>query len=93
MFSNNKFGGSQSSVNNLHPHLLVSTNVGTAPSYFVNSLNNSTNSLIEDDNHGHPLTDGPPLPEGWDVGMDFDGKLYFIDHKTRTTTWLDPRNR
>ena len=34
-----------------------------------------------------------PLPEGWDMGIDYDGKPYFIDHKTRTTTWIDPRDR
>ena len=31
------------------------------------------------------------LPEGWDVGRDFDGKVYFIDHNARRTTWQDPR--
>ncbi|KAI4494647.1 hypothetical protein M0804_000848 [Polistes exclamans] len=34
-----------------------------------------------------------PLPEGWDVAQDFDGKVYFIDHNTRKTTWIDPRDR
>ena len=34
-----------------------------------------------------------PLPEGWDVGLDFDGKPYFIDHKNKNTTWVDPRDR
>ena len=34
-----------------------------------------------------------PLPEGWDMGVDFDGKPYFIDHKSKTTTWVDPRDR
>ncbi|XP_015593116.1 protein kibra [Cephus cinctus] len=34
-----------------------------------------------------------PLPEGWDVAQDFDGKVYFIDHNTRITTWIDPRDR
>ena len=34
-----------------------------------------------------------PLPEGWDMGIDFDGKPYFIDHKNKTTTWVDPRDR
>lgn len=34
-----------------------------------------------------------PLPEGWDVGFDFDGKPYFIDHKNKTTTWVDPRDK
>ncbi|KYN34618.1 Protein kibra [Trachymyrmex septentrionalis] len=34
-----------------------------------------------------------PLPDGWDVAHDFDGKVYFIDHNTRKTTWIDPRDR
>lgn len=34
-----------------------------------------------------------PLPEGWDFARDFDGKLYFIDHNNRKTTWIDPRDR
>ena len=34
-----------------------------------------------------------PLPEGWDMGLDFDGKPYFINHQTKTTTWIDPRDR
>ena len=34
-----------------------------------------------------------PLPEGWDMGIDFDGKPYFIDHQSKTTTWIDPRDR
>ena len=34
-----------------------------------------------------------PLPEGWDVGRDVDGKPFFIDHNTKRTTWVDPRDR
>ncbi|XP_048481190.1 protein kibra [Plutella xylostella] len=34
-----------------------------------------------------------PLPDGWDFATDFDGKLYFIDHNNRKTTWIDPRDR
>ena len=34
-----------------------------------------------------------PLPEGWDINFDFDGKPYFIDHKNKTTTWVDPGDR
>ncbi|KPJ13500.1 Protein WWC2 [Papilio machaon] len=33
-----------------------------------------------------------PLPDGWDYARDFDGKLYFIDHNSRKTTWIDPRD-
>ncbi|KAJ0172583.1 hypothetical protein K1T71_011722 [Dendrolimus kikuchii] len=34
-----------------------------------------------------------PLPDGWDFARDFDGKLYFIDHNNKKTTWIDPRDR
>ena len=34
-----------------------------------------------------------PLPPGWDLGRDYDGKPYFIDHNTQKTTWIDPRDR
>lgn len=33
------------------------------------------------------------MPEGWDFGRDYDGKLYFIDHNSKKTTWIDPRDR
>ncbi|XP_011355078.1 protein KIBRA [Pteropus vampyrus] len=34
-----------------------------------------------------------PLPEGWEKARDFDGKVYYIDHTSRTTSWIDPRDR
>ncbi|XP_022903657.2 protein kibra isoform X1 [Onthophagus taurus] len=34
-----------------------------------------------------------PLPDGWDVARDYDGKVYFIDHNSKKTTWIDPRDR
>ncbi|XP_064482085.1 protein kibra-like [Ornithodoros turicata] len=34
-----------------------------------------------------------PLPSGWDIGTDYDGKVYFIDHINKQTTWIDPRDR
>ncbi|XP_074650621.1 protein KIBRA-like [Tubulanus polymorphus] len=33
------------------------------------------------------------LPDGWELGQDYDGKLFYIDHNTRQTTWIDPRDR
>jgi E3 ubiquitin-protein ligase NEDD4 len=32
-----------------------------------------------------------PLPEGWEERMHSDGRVFFIDHNTRTTQWDDPR--
>lgn len=34
-----------------------------------------------------------PLPDGWDMATDFDGKVYYIDHQNKKTTWIDPRDR
>ncbi|KAK7874477.1 hypothetical protein R5R35_001564 [Gryllus longicercus] len=34
-----------------------------------------------------------PLPDGWDFARDYDGKVYFIDHNNKKTTWIDPRDR
>nr|SVE75584.1 EOG090X00VK [Daphnia hispanica] len=34
-----------------------------------------------------------PLPQGWELGRDYDGKVYFIDHNSKKTTWVDPRDR
>ncbi|KAK8377259.1 hypothetical protein O3P69_013723 [Scylla paramamosain] len=33
-----------------------------------------------------------PLPSGWEIGHDYDGKVYFIDHNNKKTTWIDPRD-
>ncbi|KAH6566380.1 hypothetical protein BASA60_009515 [Batrachochytrium salamandrivorans] len=32
-----------------------------------------------------------PLPAGWEQRITPEGRSYFVDHNTRTTTWLDPR--
>ncbi|KAG5677964.1 hypothetical protein PVAND_007676 [Polypedilum vanderplanki] len=48
---------------------------------------NATPSTYEDrseDNLG-------PLPEGWEERVHTDGRIFFIDHNTRTTQWDDPR--
>ena len=36
----------------------------------------------------------PPLPQGWEMKVDpGSGRPFFIDHKTRTTSWEDPRTQ
>ncbi|XP_017072039.1 E3 ubiquitin-protein ligase Nedd-4 isoform X2 [Drosophila eugracilis] len=32
-----------------------------------------------------------PLPEGWEERVHTDGRIFYIDHNTRTTQWEDPR--
>ena len=32
-----------------------------------------------------------PLPEGWEVKYTKEGKKFFVDHNTKSTSWTDPR--
>jgi E3 ubiquitin-protein ligase NEDD4 len=32
-----------------------------------------------------------PLPAGWERRLDGQGRTYYVDHNTRSTTWHDPR--
>lgn len=33
------------------------------------------------------------LPSGWEQRFTNEGRAYFVDHNTRTTTWVDPRRQ
>ena len=34
--------------------------------------------------------DDRPLPKGWEIGIDHKGRKYYLDHNTRTSTWVRP---
>jgi len=36
-------------------------------------------------------TNNVPLPPHWEQRITPEGRIYFVDHENRTTTWLDPR--
>ncbi|RKO86384.1 hypothetical protein BDK51DRAFT_30676 [Blyttiomyces helicus] len=38
-----------------------------------------------------PAANLGPLPNGWEQRVTPEGRAYYVDHNTRTTTWLDPR--
>ena len=40
-----------------------------------------------------PVNTQEPLPMGWEMRMTAEGRPYFVDHNSRTTTWMDPRRR
>ncbi|XP_076331877.1 E3 ubiquitin-protein ligase wwp-1-like isoform X2 [Tachypleus tridentatus] len=33
------------------------------------------------------------LPEGWEKQLDLNGRVYFVNHKNKTTQWEDPRTQ
>ncbi|KAG8452977.1 hypothetical protein GDO86_004692 [Hymenochirus boettgeri] len=37
------------------------------------------------------MTPSGPLPDGWEQAMTPEGETYYINHKNKTTSWLDPR--
>uniref|UniRef100_A0A3B4VI22 Membrane associated guanylate kinase, WW and PDZ domain containing 1b n=1 Tax=Seriola dumerili TaxID=41447 RepID=A0A3B4VI22_SERDU len=41
----------------------------------------------------HPPPEDPlgPLPDNWEMAYTENGEVYFIDHNTKTTSWIDPR--
>ncbi|XP_062246943.1 membrane-associated guanylate kinase, WW and PDZ domain-containing protein 1 isoform X2 [Platichthys flesus] len=36
---------------------------------------------------------GGPLPENWELAFSDSGEPYYINHKSKTTSWQDPRHR
>lgn len=49
----------------------------------------STRSASPLDSDGE-VPDTEPLPDGWEVCMTDDGRKYYTDHNTCTTTWVRP---
>lgn len=35
--------------------------------------------------------DNTPLPSGWEQRFDQNGRIYYVDHINKTTTWIRPR--
>ena len=44
-------------------------------------------------NNGSTTAGTGPLPAGWEQRFTPEGRPYFVDHNTRTTTWVDPRRQ
>jgi len=44
---------------------------------------------------GRQAEDDPlgPLPDGWEKRVEPNGRVYFVNHKNRTTQWEDPRTQ
>ena len=61
-----------------------SHSVGHRPRAQTSTSNRSTRTTVPDDGLG-------PLPSGWSQQIAETGRVFFIDHNTRTTTWIDPR--
>ncbi|KAJ7288274.1 hypothetical protein C8J57DRAFT_1279672 [Mycena rebaudengoi] len=63
-------------------------NLGTSPaqSQFARPPSATAQGRLMDDEAGIPL------PAGWERRIDPQGRTYYVDHSTRTTTWHRPQN-
>lgn len=61
----------------------VSVSVATAASA---TSGNASTASASDDALG-------ALPAGWERRVQPDGRIYFVNHKNRTTQWEDPRTQ
>ncbi|XP_028848496.1 membrane-associated guanylate kinase, WW and PDZ domain-containing protein 1-like isoform X5 [Denticeps clupeoides] len=65
-----------------------------APSYALNNAATSPPATPARSQHAQlPLEEDPlgPLPDNWEMAYTENGEVYFIDHNTKTTSWMDPR--
>uniref|UniRef100_A0A4W6FE96 Membrane-associated guanylate kinase, WW and PDZ domain-containing protein 1 n=1 Tax=Lates calcarifer TaxID=8187 RepID=A0A4W6FE96_LATCA len=93
---NSSFTGDSSELDEIHhsvrpfaPHQSDPSYAGTTPSPPA-----TTESTQQTHSHlSHPPTEDPlgPLPDNWEMAYTENGEVYFIDHNTKTTSWIDPR--
>lgn len=57
------------------------------------SENNSGNQGVQVVNTSATTTGLGELPSGWEQRVTPEGRPYYVDHNTRTTTWVDPRRQ
>nr|XP_014349018.1 PREDICTED: membrane-associated guanylate kinase, WW and PDZ domain-containing protein 1 [Latimeria chalumnae] len=71
-----------------------STHASIAPPAFISDAIIPTTEAPQQPPQYLPPSDEEdlgPLPENWEMAYTENGEVYFIDHNTKTTSWLDPR--
>uniref|UniRef100_A0A4W3H9E5 Membrane-associated guanylate kinase, WW and PDZ domain-containing protein 1 n=1 Tax=Callorhinchus milii TaxID=7868 RepID=A0A4W3H9E5_CALMI len=72
-----------------HDEQNTRTSKEEVPQY--NNLNNSSAPQQPTHNSDPAIESLDPLPENWEMAFTENGEVYFIDHNTKTTSWIDPR--
>ncbi|OBZ85832.1 putative E3 ubiquitin-protein ligase hulA [Choanephora cucurbitarum] len=57
------------------------------------ATNTNNNGVMGVQQNSMTTAGSGPLPPGWEMRTNPDGRPYFVDHNTRTTTWVDPRRQ
>ncbi|XP_040888993.1 membrane-associated guanylate kinase, WW and PDZ domain-containing protein 1b isoform X6 [Toxotes jaculatrix] len=93
---NSSFTGDSSELDEIHHSVRPFAPRQSDPSYAgtTPSPPATTESTQQTHSHlSHPPPEDPlgPLPDNWEMAYTENGEVYFIDHNTKTTSWIDPR--
>ncbi|XP_055844660.1 E3 ubiquitin-protein ligase Nedd-4 isoform X3 [Episyrphus balteatus] len=94
--------GDQTTTNNDEESLPPQWSMQVAPNgrtFFIDHVARKTTWIDPRNGRASPMPnqtrrvedDLGPLPEGWEERVHTDGRVFYIDHNTRTTQWEDPR--
>ncbi|XP_016352843.1 membrane-associated guanylate kinase, WW and PDZ domain-containing protein 1b isoform X2 [Sinocyclocheilus anshuiensis] len=90
---NSSFTGDSSELDD-HPSVQPFARDHVLPYGLNNTSASTTESSQNTHTHpGYPTEEDPlgPLPENWEMAYTENREVYFIDHNTKTTSWIDPR--
>ncbi|KAL7408159.1 hypothetical protein ABVT39_019036 [Epinephelus coioides] len=93
---NSSFTGDSSEFDELHHSLRPFPARQSDPPYVERTPSPSATTESTQQTHSHlshPPPEDPlgPLPDNWEMAYTENGEVYFIDHNTKTTSWIDPR--
>ncbi|XP_077387079.1 membrane-associated guanylate kinase, WW and PDZ domain-containing protein 1b isoform X4 [Festucalex cinctus] len=93
---NSSYTGESSEFDEIHRSVRPFTPRQSDPSYLgTTPLPPATTESTQQThpNLSHPPPEDPqgPLPDNWEMAYTENGEVYFIDHNTKTTSWIDPR--
>lgn len=72
--------------------MLEATNTGNVARSGSSLAQNAAAAALAASNNATTSGAGP-LPAGWEERYTPEGRPYYVDHNTRTTTWVDPRRQ
>uniref|UniRef100_A0A8C2Z2F3 Membrane associated guanylate kinase, WW and PDZ domain containing 1b n=1 Tax=Cyclopterus lumpus TaxID=8103 RepID=A0A8C2Z2F3_CYCLU len=95
---NSSFTGDSSEVDDIphSVHPFAPPTRKSDPPYVGRTPSPSATTESTEQSHSylsHPPPEDPlgTLPDNWEMAYTENGEVYFIDHNTKTTSWIDPR--
>ena len=79
--------------NNINNNTHTSTNIIGSSNNTLNNHNLTEEEASTLEATGQTVPGLGELPPGWEQRFTPEGRPYYVDHNTRTTTWVDPRRQ